>query len=288
MSDEPLGHAAAEDQGLVALYHRGQLEPELEARFEAHFFACPLCQEELEHQRRLERAIKALATEQTVSLEHTGATHTGAEPKATVLAFPSSRPRLWLALAAGLVLASGLPFLWLWSSRGELSRQAEELGRQLESERQARTALESKLAEGQSGWELERRELETRLAEEQTRRSAGLKPLAGTPVLLLARMRSTAASTLNVLELEKAPALVQLAVDVGADPRFVSYRVELEDGAGKVVFAAERLQPNTLEVILLTFPREFFAVGTYRLIAAGRLGEGGHETLDTYRFHVTR
>src|SRR6185369_17014160 len=105
------------------------------------------------------------------------------------------------------------------------------------------------------------------------------QPMAGTPLLLLTHLRGTEPSTANRLELRNAKGIVQLALDAGDATGFTSYRATLTDAAGKNLFSGDSLHPNALEVILLTFPCDFFAAGEYRLRLEGRRADGNFEEI---------
>ena len=79
-----------------------------------------------------------------------------------------------------------------------------------------------------------------------------------------------------------------LALDVGEAPRFESFRVSIEDEAGERVFIREGLRPNALEVLMLSFPADFFPPGDYRLSVAGLEAEGRVVELEGYPFRVKK
>lgn len=285
-----MDHTYVEQHGLVALYRSGRLGPEEEPSFEEHFFACAACQDELDHQRRFELGLQAMQAEQAVSLPP--------EPKPTaegkLLRFPR-RPTLWLALAASLLLASALPYAWLWQSRASLEREAATWRSRAQQGEAERTAIAIRLAQSErlaQESDKKARQLESQLAEAQTppsgRDPIG-QPMAGTPLLLLTRLRGAEPSpTANRLDLRRATSIVQLALDAGEATGIASYRATLTDAAGKKLYTADALHPNALEVILLTFPRDFFATGEYRLRLEGRRADGTFEEVEGYLFQVVR
>ncbi|HXU31333.1 MAG TPA: zf-HC2 domain-containing protein [Thermoanaerobaculia bacterium] len=292
-----MDHAYVEEQGLVALYRSGRLDPDEEQRFEEHFFACAACQEELDHQRRFERGLQAMQAEDAAapSVPETPA----ARPEGKLLRFRlPSRPAVWLALAASLVLAPILTFSWLWQSRAGLEREAATWRGRAQLGEAERKALSVRLAQSErlaQESDEKARQLETQLAEAQAPPSGKaqlgppLAPTADTPLLLLTHLRGTEPSaSANRLDLRKAQGIVQLALDAGDAAGFGSYRATLTDAAGKKLFSGDALHPNALEVILLTFPRDFFAAGEYRLQLEGRRADGTFEEIEGYRFLVVR
>jgi anti-sigma factor RsiW len=286
----PMDHAYVEEHGLVALYRTGRLDPEEERRFEEHFFACAACQEELDHQRRFELGIQAMQAERAVPSAHPGKLPAGGK----LLQF-SRRPTLWLALAASLLLAASLPIAWLSKSRAAIEQEAAIWRSRAQLGEAERKALSVRLAQSERlAKESDERatQLETQLAEVQAppsgREPLG-QPMVGTPLLLLTHLRGTEPSTTaNRLDLRNAQGIVQLALDPGEATGFASYRATLTDAVGKKLFSGASLHPNSLEVILLTFPRDFFAEGEYRLRLEGRRADGKFEEIEGYRFRVVR
>lgn len=130
--------------------------------------------------------------------------------------------------------------------------------------------------------------LETRVAE-LTAAGGGASgelaaPLVGVPVVLLGVLRGEDGPPSTVTD---SGGPYSLAIDVGADPRFVSYSVDVLDAAGEVRFERSELLPNDLEVIQLTFPADFLPPGEYRLVAHGTLPDGGSVEIGSYPFRVT-
>lgn len=285
-----MDHAYAEEHGLVSLYRSGRLAPDEEQRFEEHFFGCAVCQEELDHQRRFEQGLQAMRAEQAVPVP--AESRPAAEGK--LLRFPR-RPTVWLALAASLLLAASLPFALLRQSRADLQREAATWRGRAQQEESEKRALAERLQASDE----KTRQLESRLAQAQAPPSdrvplgrpmaSTAAPTANTPLLLLTHLRGSEPSpTANRLDLRGGEGIVQLALDAGEATGFGSYRATLTDAAGKKLFAADDLHPNALEVILLTFPREFFARGEYRLRLEGRRADGAFEEIEGYRFQVVR
>ena len=79
---------------------------------------------------------------------------------------------------------------------------------------------------------------------------------------------------------------IVLAVDAGGDTRFDSYRVRIDDTAGTTVLHREGLRPNALEVLMISFPADFFPTGDYRLVVEGVTGDGTAVELGGYPFRV--
>jgi hypothetical protein len=271
-----MDHASIESHGLVELYQQGALPPDEEARFEEHFVDCAECQEQLEIARGFRKGLKSLAAEDAAR----------AVVVVGLFAWLARRGRLaqWGMALAALLVAAGLPALWLLAgSQGE----RRELSAQLEAQRQAGRELERKLGESESRRNEERRGLEAKLAAvkppEPPRGLAG--PLVNTPVFLLAALRSNDGKP-AVIDLAKAGDALALAVDVGTDLRFATYRVSITRASGGNVFEKAGLKPNALEALMITFPWSFFAAGDYRLRVEGVKADGSAVEVGGYPFRV--
>ena len=263
-----MDHAYIESNGLVERYHRGLLPPDEEARFEEHFVDCPQCTEQLELARGFQRGLRTMAAEDAAR----------AVVAAGIFAWLARRGRLarWGTALSVLILAALLPALWLLAGGRSERRQQEA---RLEAERHTRQELERRLTESESRRSAERRDLEAKLAQvkppEPPRGLAG--PLVNTPVFLLAAVRSNDAKPVTIDPSRTGDALA-LAVDLGEGLRFDTYRATIVSIGGKTgggkVFEKSGLKPNALEALMITFPATFFAPGDYRLRVEGVKPDG--------------
>jgi hypothetical protein len=271
-----MDHAYIESNGLVERYHRGLLPPDEEARFEEHFVACPQCAEQLELARGFQRGLKTMAAEDAAR----------AMVAAGIFAWLARRGRLarWGTALSVLILAALLPALWLLA--GGRSERREQDAR-LEAERQTRRELERRLTESESRRSAERRDLEAKLAQEKPpeppRGLAG--PLVNTPVFLLTAVRSNDAKPVTIDPSRTGDALA-LAVDLGEGLRFDTYRATITRTGGGKVFEKAGLKPNALEALMITFPSTFFAPGDYRLRVEGVKPDGSAVEVGGYGFRV--
>ncbi len=266
-------HDEIEAEGLVALYRRGELAPELEAAFEEHYFACAACQAELELDRGLEQGLKAV-----VAREVTGV-------QLGLLAWLGRRSRWAQWAIAGLALAAAalVPLAWWLPARERAARHADELAARLsESERQAA----DRLAATEVARTAERQALEAQIAELSAAASSPvLAPLANAPTLLLSTLRS-GGEAVPVLHPDPASRWLTLAFDTDVDNAFATYRASLRDARGRQLWHGEGLRPTPLEAVLVSFPRELLPGGAYTLAVAGEEAGGGVRELATYRFEV--
>ena len=284
-----MDHAYIEENGLAERYHQGLLPPDEEARFEEHFVTCAPCMEQLELARGFQRGIKTMATEDAV--------RAAVVVQAGIFAWLARRGRLaqWGLALAVLILAAGLPSVWIAAqSRNERLAASEKI----EAERKTSVDLERRLAETERRRSEERRDLEAKLAEAQRPAvpSPGVltRPLANLAVVLLTAVRGEGEPAKIDLSNtgdsntgdSKTGDLLALAVDAGADPRFVSYRATMTQTGGGTVYRQDGLKPNALETLMLTFPKTFFQPGDYRLKIEGVKADGGAVEIGGYPFRV--
>lgn len=255
-------HDYIEEHGLIDLYHRGQLPPGDEARFEEHFVGCSECQERLEMARGFQRGLKTMVAEEVV--------------RASLLSWLARRKGL--ALAA-LLLAAGLPVLGYLAAGREPEDPAWK--QRYESAQRSAADLRGKLEESERLRREERMaRVESTPKPEDPRPASTPTPLVNTPVFLLAAVRSEGEmATIDPGE----KGYFSLAVDAGDDPRFESYRVTI---TGARTFRESGLKPNALEALLLTFPADYFEPGEYRLVVEGVTPDGDASELGGYPFRV--
>jgi hypothetical protein len=265
-----MDHTYIENSGLVERYHRGLLPPDEEAEFEEHFVECPQCTEQLELARGLQRGLKTMAAEDAAR----------ALVGAGLFAWLARRGRLaqWGTALAALLIAAALPALWLLA--GGRSEQREWRAR-LEAQRRSNQELERSLAASED--RRKAAELAAAKPPEPPRGLAG--PLVNTPVFLLTALRGDDAKPATI-DLSRAGDALSLAVDVGEDTRFDTYRATITKTGGGRVFEKAGLKPNALEALLITFPANFFAPGDYRLRVEGVKPDGSAAEVGGYGFRV--
>ena len=278
-----MDHAYIAENSLIERYHRGLLDPEEEARFEEHFFGCPECTEQIELARSFGRGMKAMAALAAEDAAR-GAVALG------IFAWLARRGRLaqlGLALSALLILvvAAGLPALWLASRSEKTETALAAERRELASERQKSADLGRRLQASEAGRGALQKEWSERLtAAERLGKSAGV--LADVPVFLLRTFRDEPGSPGMTIDLGKVRGPLSLAVDAPDDPRFQSYRVRLTGPGGRALFEQGGLHPNALEAVMVTFPAGFFSPGEYRLQVSGAGRDGGSTVLGSHPFRV--
>jgi Putative zinc-finger len=108
-------------------------------------------------------------------------------------------------------------------------------------------------------------------------------PLVNAPVFLLTTQRGEEGPA--VIDRAQAGELLSLAVDVGNDPGFESYRVTITR-EGRAVFTEDGLYPNALEALMITFPSSFFSPGEHRLRLEGVRPGGETAEIGQFPFRV--
>jgi len=260
-----MDHAEVEEKGLVELYHRGLLPPEEEARFEEHFVGCPECAEQLELARGFQKGLRAMAAEDAAR----------AVAAAGLLAWLARRgPAVRWGLGLAVLLLAALPALLLFSQGRRERLAAADWRARAEAQRRTNAELERRLAEAKP--------------RETPRGPANslVNPLVNTPVFLLAAVRGEGKPA--TVDLSRAGEALALAVDVGEDLRFETYRATITRAGGATVFEKSGLKPNALEALMITFPSSFFPPGDYRLRVEGVGPDGGAAEVGGYPFRVVR
>lgn len=261
-----LDHSTIDEEALVARYLQGALAADEETRFEEHFLGCAACQAELVAERGLRRGLKRMAVEDLATLR-----------VGVLAALARWRwSRLALGGLAALALAA-LPAGLLWRE----SRQLRDRAAAAETEA---GALRERLAAGERLAAESRRDLEAQLAAATAAAGKLVAPRVDLPVFLLRTFRDPAEAP-PVIDLARVGDAVALAVDVGlaAAPR---YRAVLRGPDGSSLFERVDLQPNALEVLLLTFPASFLPSGELGLEVDGLRSDGTRFAVGRFRFRV--
>jgi methionine-rich copper-binding protein CopC len=285
-----MDHAYIAEHDLVDRYYQGRLPPEEELSFEEHFVDCPECLQQLELARSFQRGFKNLVEEDLARLETTVRVGIFAW-----LARLSRSRQAGLALTAVLV-AIALPILWFRTELLELRRDVDlaqstliDAEKRLVAEQRMISELEERLADDASAHVVERERLEAELAAARqsqatpSRQTAPSEPWINVPVFLLRKVRSNEPA--NHVELGRAAGQLSLAIDIGNDPDILSYRAVLTSTDGPR-WRQDGLEPNALEVILITFPKDFLPPGDYRLELTGVRADGSAVELGGYAFKV--
>lgn len=287
-----MDHAYIEEHNLIDRYYQGRLPPEEEISFEEHFVGCPGCLQQLEVARSFRRGLKNMAAEDLARLETT--VQIGIFAWLTRL---SRGRQAGLALTAILVTVA-LPILWFGGELRELRHDVEQARSTVAiaqerhaAERRTVAELEERLTVDASIHAVEKERLEIELAKAQragstAARQPPVEPWINVPVFLLRKLRSD--ETTRRVDLSRVDSPLSLAIDVGNDPAIISYRAVLESAEDGPRWRREGLEPNALEVLLITFPKGFLKPGDYRLELTGVRTDGTEVELGGYPFRVEK
>ncbi len=230
-SPGPLNHALIEKHDVVGLYVTGRLTPDDSARFEEHYLDCPECIAEIQAAERLQRGLSRAVAQDAARVG-----------LGKMIARALGRPGMaWVAMAALLSVAVGLPTFWM----------------------QGRIAS-----------------LEERLLQAHVDRSIALQPGINTPVIELSPLRGGASSTYS-LSLPPTPGWLVFALApepmgetyeailTTAEDRKIWQADGLQpDPAGKIhiSFHSSQFEPGIYHLELIAGPAETKAGSTrYRL-----------------------
>src|SRR5215471_6735342 len=273
-------HQDIDKQEIVEGYVRNKLTPERRLAFEEHFFACDECFEKVQSTERFVTGVRYAAEAGLLARELPGT----ATAKAISFWAPWLKPALALSAAVSVALAGVLAWIMFYRTpqlRAELARERDqqERIRQEDQQKLDRTSdeLNSEFAR--------RTELQKQLAELQALNRPGhpTQPEANTPVVMLEVERSRRAPIAAAIP-AGARSLVLLN-EPGPEPRFGTYRLELDSASQKRVLAVEGLKKNADGVLTVSLPASALTNGTYFVRLYGV--EHGHAELSgEYRISV--
>lgn len=280
---DSMDHAYVEEHGLVESYLKDRLSESERSAFEAHYFDCETCIEQLETASDFREGMLQMAAEDTMR----------ASGLLVGLALLSRRRRL--AWGGALLLLLALPLgLLIARNRGlerQLAEARETAPAPVDDPRIA--SLEAELRSLRESGAGDRRELEEELANERQARAAAEttaektagRPQVNVPVFMLASVRSgeEGREPVNRVSLPAAAESVLLTVEL-AMLDFPSYRAVLQDERGREIWQAGGLRPDSRDALVLLLPSRMLPSGDYRLTIEGANGLA----VGDYPFRVVR
>ena len=285
---DPMDHAYAEEHGLVESYLRDRLSESERAAFEAHYFDCEVCLEQLETASDFREGMLQVAAEDTVR----------ATGLLAGLALLSRRRRL--AWGGALLLLLALPLGLVIARNRGLERQLAEARATAPApgDDQRVASLEAELRSLRESGTGDRRRLEEELAKERQARAAAEtaaekttgRPQVNVPVFLLAAVRSgeeAGREPVNRIQLSPAAESVILTLEL-ATVDFPSYRAVLQGEGGREVWEADGLRPDSRDALVLLLPSRMLPPGDYRLRIEGGIERGRGFAVAEYPFRVVR
>ena len=282
---DSMDHAYVEEHGLVESYLKDRLSESERSAFEAHYFECGTCLEQLETASDFREGMLQMAAEDTVR----------ASGLLAALGLLSRRRRL--VLGGALLLLLGLPLGLLIARNRGLERQLAE-GRAAApppGEDRRIASLEAELRSLRQAGAGERGRLEEELAKERQARAAAektaaektaVRPQVNVPVFLLAAVRSgeeEGREPVNRISLPAAAESLVLTREL-ATIDFPSYRAVLQDERGREIWQAAGLRPDSRDALVLLLPSRMLPPGDYRLTIEGGKGFA----VGDYPFRIAR
>ncbi|HVR99595.1 MAG TPA: zf-HC2 domain-containing protein [Thermoanaerobaculia bacterium] len=290
-----MDHAYVEEHDLVEAYLKDRLSESERAAFEAHYFECETCLEELEMANDFREGMRQVAAEDTVRA------HVGLLAGLALL----SRGRR-IALGGVLLLLLAFPL-------GLLVQRNLGLERQLAEARAVRppaptpaaptdagqriASLESQLRSLQQAGAVDRQQrqrLEEELAKERQARAAAESeaavPQVNIPIFSLAMVRSgeeDGREPVNRIPLSAAAGPVILTLEL-ATVDYPSYRASLRGEDGKETWQAGGLRPDSRDALVILLPSRMLGTGTYQLAIEGIRDDGKGFAVAAYPFRVVR
>jgi hypothetical protein len=280
-----LDHAYVEENDVIQAYLAGRLDESEREAFEAHYFACAICLENLETANDLREGMRQVAAEDIARVAE-------ARVGLGVVAGLATLAR-WrrLALAGALLLLAALPGLWLYQRNRGLQRQLTVAS--TDAERQ-RAALETRIRSLEQASAEDRRRLAEKMAEERPVHEPAvqpptMQPEVNVPLFLLAAVRSGDAGRepVNQIPLAATTKSVILTAEL-ATVDFAAYRATLHDAGGKEIWKAGGLRPDRRDTLVLLLPTGMLPPGTYELTIEGAQTGGKWFAVAGYPFRVLR
>lgn len=275
---QAIDHAYAEEHELVELYLEERLSEAERTAFEAHYFACVACLDQLEAATELRQGMLQVAAEE--SARRSVGLLAG-------LAMFSRRRRF--ALGALVLLLVATPCGWLVARNRRLERQL--------AAAQASPRLASLTAQLQTLEQVaagDRRRFGQELAAERQARAAAerdaLRPLVNLPISMLAAVRGgEEAGRAPVTQIPLSPAMAPLVLTMElASVDYPSYHASLRTEAGQEVWQADGLRPDSRDALALLLPARMLPLGIYRLSLEGVQSGGRRAPVAVYPFQVVR
>jgi len=271
-----MDHAYVEEHGLVESYLKDRLSESERDAFEAHYFDCSICIEQLEMASDFREGMLQVAAEDTVRASIAG------------IALLSWRRRL--AWGGALLLLVALPLGFLIARNRGLEQQLAEARATTPGEDPRIAQLEAELSSLRQSGAGDRQRLEEELAKERQARADAEKatggPQVNVPVFLLAAVRSgedAGREPVNRLSLPAGADSVILTLEL-ATVDFPSYRAVLREEGGREVWQAGSLRPDSRDALVLLLPARMLPLGDYRLTIEGGKGFA----VGDYPFRIVR
>jgi hypothetical protein len=289
-----MNHEQIDQFDLIDRYLMGKLPAEESVGFEEHFVDCQQCLARLQTTKCFLQDLRLVAAEQASQIDHL-------HPRSAFWHFPQTllrKPLAWVA-ACLLIAAVATGFVvnytqHLRTSRDQAENRSEQWQRRYEDERQAVLSIEKQHQETELQWDKNRRDLETKLQDEeakQAKRTADFSQqmiLAGNlTVLPLISVRGSAANAPEIT-LHHSSSFFLVSISLEGEKRFETYRIKIFDDHSLPVGKSRLLMPGQEDFLLLSLPAGIFRPGQFSLVLEGVNKSGGAEDLGNYPFKITK
>jgi len=282
-----MDHAYVEEHDVLEAYLKDRLSASERDAFEAHYFDCAACLQQLETASDFREGMLQVAAEDAARAQ------VGLLARLALL----SRGRR-IALGALLLLLVALP-LGLLAARnrslaGQLAEARSAHGTAPSGSEERIASLEARLRSLEQAGAADRRRLEDELAQERQARaaaeSASAVPQVNVPLFTLAAVRSgedEGREPVNRIPLSAASGPVLFNLEL-ATIDYPSYKASLRTGDGREIWQARGLRPDSRDALVLLLPSPMLRPGSYRLEIEGVKGDGKGFAVAAYPFRVVR
>lgn len=283
----PMNHAYVEEHGVLDAYLEDRLSESERQDFEAHYFACAECLQQLETASDFEAGMLQVAAEDMARAR------TGLLAGLGLLSG-------WRRMALGgiLLLLVALPL-------GLLVARNRGLERRLAEARSARppapaggepriASLEARLRSAEAAGAADRRRLEEELAKERQARAtaegaAGV-PRVNVPIFLLAAVRGgeeEGREPVSRIPLAATEGPVILTLEL-ATVDYPSYGASLRAEDGREIWRDRGLRPDSRDALVILLPARMLRPGSYQLAIEGAREDGKGFAVAVYPFRVLK
>jgi hypothetical protein len=278
-----MDHAYVEEHGVLEAYLKDRLSESEREEFEAHYFACETCLQQLETANDFREGMLQVAAEDA------------ARSRAGLLAGLALLSG-WRRIALGglLLLLVALPLGLLLARNQGLERQlADARGTHATAPADPRIAgLEARLRSVEATGAADRKRLEEELAKERQARAAaaseGAVPRVNVPIFMLAAVRGgeeEGREPVSRIPLSAASGPVILTLEL-ATVDYPSYSASLRAEDGKEIWRARGLRPDSRDALVILLPARMLQSGSYRLDIEGARSDGREIAVAAYPFQV--
>jgi len=275
-----MDHDYINEHGVVSLYVTGKLPPEERMSFEEHFVDCQQCLEQIQLTDDLRSSLKQVAKEDVAraGVPQLGfARNLARAPWAglSIWRQPRSLAYATLIVVLGLTAAFFTDARYRRSELVEARRVADDWQRRYDNERQARETLQTQIEQSSAK------------TADQNQLAANLQPA---PLFFLNVTRGSdqeGSPPANHVAVPAASPWVALSLEFEKDPAFRSYRAQLKDAQGRLLWSYENIPSPPSGAIAITLPTHLLTKGNYSVALDGLTSSGRYLPAAHFSFQAT-